>query len=405
MELAFSLVEIKVLRVYSIKDEILPPIIIYNDFNENGQEDTTNNFIVIEFDVKSQLKPNLQIIFQFCDKNWKVVDNIFLKNFGKDRFYNLQFRTAPTGVKTYNYSFKQFFPDERGQITFPFSGKYKFLITDFQDETKVYGEGNFIVVYQKFPVKLNYSKEVIDDSLSEIMDFNRRDRIQIDVEIPQGYDIFRQNEVEIIHNQKFFYSSLLNFNKKTRYEFGQYLTRNIKRYIKRDLLPGNEYRQLDLTDFKKYPNEGLLRSFTGIDVSRVFNYGGNDLNGGKKYYSKNDIYNEYLDYRFELTLPSSIDGDVYVIGSFCDWQIDENYRMLSIGNYYFVDVMVKRGIYDFQYVVVKKNQNSDDFKIDWIVIEGNSWNTRNIYYVIVYYNNPDYGGWDEIVALVEIHTN
>jgi len=403
---AQDLLEIKGLRTYSIKDEILPPIIIYNDLDENGIEDTSNDFIIIEFDVRSSLKPNLQIVFKLCDKYWKPVDNLFLTNFGKDRFYNLQYRVAPNGVKSYNYSFQQTFPDSRGQITFPFSGKYKYLITEFNNENKVYGEGYFIVVYQKFPVKASYSKEVIDDSLSDIMEFNRRDRITVNVEIPSSFDVFRQNEIEIVQNQKFFFSNILNFNKKSKYEFGRYLQQNVKQYIKRDLFPGNEYRQLDLTDFRKYPNEGLLTSFTGIDVTRKFTYDGNDFNGGQKIYSNDDVYKEYLDYRFDLTLPFPADGDVYVVGSFNNWKIDEKYKMERSGNYYSLVVNLKRGIYDYQYVVVKETHSSPkNLQIDWIEIEGNSWNTKNVYYIFVYYNNPDYGGWDEIVAFTEIKTN
>ncbi len=399
-------IELKGLRTFSIKDEILPPIIIYNDFDENGIEDTSNDYIVIEFDIKSTLKPNLQIIFKLCDKNWKPVDNLFLTNFGKDRFYNLQYSVAANGIKSYNYSFRQIFPDNRGQITFPFSGKYKYLITDFNNENNVYGEGYFIVVYQKFPISAYYSKEVIDDSLSDIMEFNRRDRITVNVEIPNPYDPFRQNEVEIVQNQKFFFSNIVNFNKKSKYEFGRYLQSNIKQYVKRDLLPGNEYRQLDLTDYRKYPNDRLLTSFTGIDVTRKFSYGGNDFNGGMKFYPFDDIYNEYLNYRFELTLPSPAEGEVYVIGSFNNWRIDEKYKMESSGNYYSLVVNLKRGIYDYQYVIVNETHSSPkNLKIDWIEIEGNSWNTKNVYYIFVYYNNPDYGGWDEIVAFTEIKTN
>lgn len=397
---------IKGLRTYSIKDEVLPPIIVYNDFNSAGFEDTTNDYIVIEFDVKSTLKPNLQIIFKLCDKNWQPLDNIFLTNFGKDRFYNLQYLVAPTGVKSYNYTFKQIFPDERNQITFPFSGKYKYFITDFHNENKVYAEGYFIVVYQNFQVIVNHKREVIDDSLSEIMDFNRRDRIEVAVEIPPSFDLNRQNEIEIIQNQKFFYSYFVDFYKKSRYEFGKFITQNIKQYIQRDLLPINEYRQIDLTDVIKYPNDRLLTSFTGIDLTRIFNYGGRDFDGGKKYYSKRDIYNEYLDFRFELTLPVVVDGDVYLVGSFNDWIIDEKYKMEKSGNYYSLVVNLKRGIYDYQYVIVKGVHASPKKRIiDWIQVEGNSWETKNTYYILVYYNNPDYGGWNEIVAISEVKTN
>lgn len=401
-QLQASEIEIKGLRTYSAKNEILPPIIIYNDRTENGVEDSTNDYIVIEFDVVSILKPNLQIIFQLCDKNWNPVDNIFLQNFGKDRFYNLQFTSAPTGVKSYNYSFKQTFPDERGQITFPFSGKYRYLITEFNNEKKIYGIGYFIVVYQNFKTITNLYKEVIDDTLHEIIDFNRRHKIHVDVYIPKGFDVSRQNEIEIIQNQKFFNSYFINFDLRDKYQYGRYLGINIKRYIKRDIFPVNEYRQVNLMDYNKYPNDKLLTSFDGVEVTRKFFFNGSDYDGGMKYYRSRDIYNEYLTYKFELTLPSN-NKSVYLIGSFNNWKLDEKFKMNKVENYYSLIVSLKRGIYDYQYVTVQGN--NDLKEINWIDVEGNHWNTTNTYYILVYYKDPSLNDWDKIVAISEVKSN
>ncbi len=400
-QLLASGIEIKGLRTYSIKNEIYPPIIIYNDLNENGIEDTTNDHIVIEFDIVSVLKPNLQINFQLCDKNWEPVDNIFLKNFGKDKFYNLQFTSAAFGVKTYNYTFKQTFPDERNQITFPFSGKYRYLITEFNNENKIYGIGYFIVVYQEFRTLTNFFKEVIDDTLYELMDFNRRHRIQVDVYIPKGYDAGRQNEIEIIQNQKFFNSYFIKFDTRSKYQYSQYRGINIKRYIKRNIFPVNEYRQLNLMDYNKYPNDKLLTSFDGIDVSRKFYFDGNDFNGGTKYYQNRDIYNEYLNYKFELIFPNS-GLSVYIVGSFNNWKIEEKYKMNKVDNYYSLILQLKRGIYDYQYVT-RRNDDNDD-QINWMDVEGNHWNTRNKYYIIVYYKDPALNDYEKIVAISEIES-
>lgn len=396
---------IKGLRTYSSRGEIFPPIIVYNDFDSTGTENTINDYIIIEFDVISKLKPNLQIVFKFCDKFWKEQDNLFLQNFNKDKFYNLQYSVAPNGILTYSYSFRQKFPDERKQITFPFSGKYKFLITEFNNENIVYGEGYFFVIYQEFPVRVIYSQEVIDDKIYDIMDFNRREKLQIDVTIPEKYEPFRLNEVEIIQNQKFFYSYFINFSRTTRYEFGKQISPNIRRFVKRDLFPGNEYRQINLLNVEKYPNYKLLHSFEGIDISRKYNNGGYDLNGGNITYSKSDIFSEYLDYEFQLTLFEDYSKDVFIVGSFNNWKVLPEYKMIKNGNYYSKIVNLKRGIYDYQYVLGKIKGNEvlieDE---DWVEIEGNFWETENTYYIFVYYQSPDFGGYDKIVAFIEIKT-
>jgi hypothetical protein len=396
---------IKDLQVYSVRNEILPPIIVYRDLDIDGTENTANDHIVIEFDITTILKPNLKIIFRFCDKDWKTYDNIFLLNLGKDRFYNLQFKSAPTGVKNYTYTFKQRFPDERGQITFPFSGKWSFIIADYKDDTKIYGYGRFIVVHQEFPMRVRYSRHVIDDNLSDIMQWNRHDKITAEVTTPNSYDAFFQKEVEIVQNQKFNFPLRINVSDFTRNNYYEFITHETKRFIKRDIFPGNEYRQIDLTDTRNYPNDKLLHSFVGIDISRKFQFGGMDFNGGSKRYREDNIYNEYLDFNFVLSSPQIFSKDIFLIGSFNGWTPRLDYRMERIENYYSKILTLKRGIYDYQYVLGLWNDSTKKVEqLDWLELEGSDWGTNNVYYVFAYYQDPLYGGYDRIVAFREVYT-
>lgn len=396
---------LKDLRVYSTRNEILPPIIVYRDLDIDGIENIANDHIMIEFDITTRLKPNLQIIFKFCDKDWKPYDNIFLTNFGKDRFYNLQFKSAPTEVKNYTYTFKQRFPDERGQITFPLSGKWCFVIADFEDERKIYGSGLFIVVHQEFPMQVKYSRHVIEDSLSDIMQWNRRDKITAEVTTPNSFDAFFQKEVEIVQNQKFNFPLRINVEKLTKNSYYEFMTHETKRFIRRDIFPGNEYRQLDLTNVNNYPNDKVLHSFDGIDVTRKFQSSGSDFNGGSKRYRKDDIYNEYLEFNFVLSAPQIFFKDVFVIGSFNDWAPNIDFRMERNSNYYSKVLSLKRGVYDYQYVLGLWNDSTKRVEqLDWLELEGSDWGTNNVYYVFAYYQDPRYGGYDRIAAFREIYT-
>lgn len=398
-------INIKDLRVYSARNETLPPIIVYRDLDIDRTENTSNDHIVIEFDINTRLKPNLQIIFKFCDKDWKPYDNIFLLNSGKDRYYNLQFKSAPTGVKNYTYTFRQKFPDERGQITFPFSGKWSFVIADFEDETKIYGSGRFIVVHQEFPMRVKYSRHVIEDSLSDIMQWNRRDKITAEVTTPNSFDAFFQKEVEIVQNQKFNFPFRINIEKLSKNSYYEFVTHETKRFFRRDIFPGNEYRQLDLTDTKKYPNDILLKNFEGVDVSRKFQFSGRDFNGGSKRYREDNIYNEYLEFDFVLSAPEIFFKDVFLVGSFNDWVPNIDYRMERNNNYYSKVLSLKRGVYDYQYVLGLWNDSSKRVEqLDWLELEGSEWGTNNVYYVFAYYQDRLYGGYDRIVAFKEIYT-
>ncbi|HAM10712.1 MAG TPA: hypothetical protein DCP74_10665 [Bacteroidales bacterium] len=64
-------------------------------------------------------------------------------------------------------------------------------------------------------------------------------------------------------------------------------------------------------------------------------------------------------------------------------------------------IELKRGAYDYQYVVadvingVIKND-------DWLLLEGNTWETSNVYHVFLYYKDPNYGGYDRIIGYSKI---
>jgi len=64
-------------------------------------------------------------------------------------------------------------------------------------------------------------------------------------------------------------------------------------------------------------------------------------------------------------------------------------------------VQLKRGIYDYQYVTAEY-KNDKISNIDWNILEGNFWETDNIYHIFLYYSNPDKGGFEEIIAYKKI---
>jgi hypothetical protein len=53
---------------------------------------------------------------------------------------------------------------------------------------------------------------------------------------------------------------------------------------------------------------------------------------------------------------------------------------------------LRRGTYDYQYVL---NDN------DWITLEGNDWRTVNVYTALMYYHDPQFGGFDRILLAAQ----
>ena len=66
-------------------------------------------------------------------------------------------------------------------------------------------------------------------------------------------------------------------------------------------------------------------------------------------------------------------------------------------------IPLKRGIYDYQYVTGEITGNTVE-DIDWYTLEGNSWETTNFYYVFLYYNDTDLGGYDHIIGYAKIYS-
>ena len=139
-------IEIKGLRVYSYESEIYPPIIVRYDTLWNGEPNTANDYIVIEFDVKSTTLPDIGIRFYHCDRNWRKTENIFVQDFFHSKSLSLNYTTAEKGIKGYNFHFKNIFPDPNGVVRFPYSGNYVFEIYNVKADTIVYASGRFILV-------------------------------------------------------------------------------------------------------------------------------------------------------------------------------------------------------------------------------------------------------------------
>ena len=121
---------------------------------------TGGNKLVIEFDVQGTFIPNMNIVFRFCDKGWTPTKNIFLLNSQYSTYYFLDFEELPIMVvDDARYHHKSTYPDDRDQVQFPFSGKWRFYLTDTEDSSIVYGTGKFFVVNDDVDLNVQIKRE------------------------------------------------------------------------------------------------------------------------------------------------------------------------------------------------------------------------------------------------------
>lgn len=107
-----------------------------------------------------------------------------------------------------------------------------------------------------------------------------------------------------------------------------------------------------------------------------------DLNGGYVIqnldYADGHITGNYLWVTFTFKSPKPLKENVYVVGAFNSWQRTEDNKMTwdaGLGAYQGT-VLLKQGVYDYQYVV----DGPQPFQL-----EGSHYQTENMYEILVYY--------------------
>jgi len=160
---------------------------------------------------------------------------------------------------------------------------------------------------------------------------------------------------------------------------------------------GNEYRTFDIRTLRIYTQyvETILKGTDGFtvmllpEISRSFSRYSveNDING--KYLIRNQdgrddhLEGEYVKVKFRLKHDILANGNFYVFGGLSDWRLSSNNKMeynYDEGRYEAI-LYLKQGYYDYQYAFLEDGKTV----ADETVAEGNHFETRNEYSVLVYH--------------------
>lgn len=359
--------------------------------------------LVIEFDVQSEYPPNINILFKFCDRNWKPTDNIFLLNQGKNTAYSLDYFSLPTTVEEAKYHYSNSFPDKNGYVSFPFSGKWKYFIVDSQDPSSVFAEGRFFVVKNEVQLQSKASRETLDDKTYYPPQLGHTFWVTTEARPKDDFFPFFIDELEIVQNHLLdnpFRVSRTSIDQNRVFEWdgGSQI-----KFIAKDVRPGNEYRQVNLTDINVFNSKNVKAQFDGMEYSRFLLGSRNDNNGSFTLKPAKDMYSTYMNVLFQVKPPQEVYGDIYLVGAFNDWKLTDKNKMNFNGDHFELTVELKRGVYDYQYVVVNGDYK-DITNQDWIILEGNDWQTTNDLNIFLWYRDQEYGGYDRIIGYSKIQT-
>ncbi len=385
-------VVIKSLKTFSSKDANSIPVL-----------SSPRDLLTIDFDVQTEFSPNINIIFKFCDKNWNPTDNLFLANQGKNTAYTLNYFLLPTTVEEAKYHYTNTFPDKDGYVAFPYSGKWKFFVVDSQDPTKIFAEGKFFVVIADVPLKVETKRETLDDKTYFPPQLGHVNWIVVDAALKEDYFPFQVDELEIVQNYLMDNSIRVLRNSTDQNRVFEWDGGNKIRFIAKDVRPGNEYRQTNLQNINIYNSKNVKAQFDGMEYSRFLLLSKRDNNGSFTLQPPKDMYSTYMNVTFQVKPPEEIYGDIFLVGAFNDWQFSEKNKMNFNGDHFELTLELKRGVYDYQYVVVN-GEYSDVTNQDWYILEGNDWQTTNDYNIFLWYRDQEYGGYDRIIGYSKIQT-
>ena len=359
--------------------------------------DTRSRSITVEFDVAEQDAPDLHIRVLHCDRNWQITQNGFvndpLQNKSKAP---LQYDPAPDGVRNYRYHYRVSIPGIVGIDRFSFSGNYVFEIMDERWST-VLARGRFFVAEQTLPLVMKVTNRSLPSTSNP---YNQVNKVEIGFSIPRPEDnsgemIFPLliKVADVYRNRQLFNPWRIDPDDRNGNTYIDGFGTGTLKYIVDNVTPGNTYRRIDMRDVVQYPEDRLLKSSKGADVARFQMPPGSDSHG-ISVLSTGSRSSDYVPFRFELSSESQQWNEVYVVGDFNGWKVSPEWLMSYDGGTqrYYCDVVLRRGAYDYQYVVGPD---------DWIAIEGNDWRTANIYSGVVYYQETKLGGYDRIIGFIQ----
>lgn len=378
-------VQIKSLEVYTSAERLALPVL------------TNDEKLIVEFDVKSNFEPALKIVFRFCDYGWTPTQNTFLYNPNSDFLTLFEFNHLPVTVQEANYHFKGSFPDRDNFIEFPFSGKWRFYITDVIDNSLVYAEGKFYVVKDQFDLQSKLKRDELEDKTYWPKELAKVFNITTDFYLPQEFFPGFVDRLEIIQDRLLSKPVIIERNDNT---LGRQFKWNANReftYISRDIPAGNEYRQVDIRNTNYFISKDVKAQRDGVEYSRFFQNAHADLNGNKIYTDPFDPYATYLNVTFSIRPPDNVYGDIYLVGAFNNWEVLKDYKLKASDGIHSITIPLKRGIYDYQYVVAD-NINGEIRNTDWLILEGNTWSVNKDYNIFLYYDETDLGGYERIIG-------
>ncbi len=343
---------------------------------------------------------DLRVEVVHCDRNWEPTPSEFVNDpFLKSGRKPIPSTSAGSSIRSYRWTYGASLPGGAGLEPFRFSGNYRAAIIEQQGDrivaafrfsvAEVSSPAAITVRQRRLPMKISPWDEAhqVSVAVSEAVLGGVSDNAHL--QLVRVVDVYKNREWDAPHR--------IDMDALTPATWIEGLGTSAVTFTAGEVMPGNEYRSVDIRNVDQYPASQVLRSRDGTDVSRFFGSRSKDNNGASVLVSARE-YADYERFEFQLWWESDrSDEPLYVLGDFNGWSKRTEWRLEERGEdgRYAATGLLKRGRYDYQYVV------GDDPG----VLEGNSWSTSNVYTALVYYSDSRQGGYDRILFVAQTESS
>ena len=395
-------------RIFGENDERKPPILVLKDKDNKYSTAIGYSYLTMEFDISAIVPPAMVIKYVHCDVNWNETQNAFLQN-------SVNYRT--TMVDWSSATFLDDYYSFRGRVKIPgptvnleFSGNWKAVIYDMDNENEPLGEVRFFVVkpqsvsrimmYTDFydvqykVTNTGFTLETVVSSKEPFFD----DRLHSVVYYRNNrwYEPFVATKDRRINN----YLYLYNFSLRS-------MISGFSAYEKRFRLEGvpaeNVYRVLNMTNTAVFPRSNYPVRFPLSDISRNGTYYDLDDDGVMITDFVSSSNDDYVYLEFVLDPESfTVNQDVFISGSFNNWKPDRSWIMFydEKDRLYKCRNWVRRARHNYLYgtgVFNPETNSLEKFSFDFY--EGNTAYSAHTFYAFVYYRQVELGGYDSIIGI------
>jgi hypothetical protein len=366
--------QIKTVLCHNTIDELSLPII-----NLNSGEQLLISFDDLDTDIK-----DYYFTIIHCKSDWTASDLMqseYIDGFTDEPITNYEF-SFNTIQKYSHYSFN--FPTE--ELKPLLSGNYVF---------KIYEQGGETIAFKRFMVletMLTIKAEVRRATLAD----DRKTKHEIDFIIKHPNitiaDPFSDIKVTIKQNNRgdnaiTDLKPLFIKNNELIYDYQEDNT----------FWGNNEFRHFDIKSLR-YQSERIKEIIFDSTYHHVYLFNDRkrpfdrysiepDINGKFLIKSqegwKSSIEADYAFVHFTLPVDHISYGELYVIGEFTNWQLEAANKLKYNADkmQYEASIYLKQGYYNYHYALKDTSTN----RVDVSFIEGTHYQTRNDYYIYVYY--------------------